>query len=96
MSKHVSRKQRWNRQDSQRYSSSLGWVLYERNGWYAVLEYRTLTAPDHEGGLANWIAHTQRLGPFPRPRNAMIALEREATALRNRHGANVRIGDERG
>ena len=34
------------------------------------------------------------LGPFRRPRNAMVELEREATVLRNRHGEDVRIGDE--
>ena len=34
------------------------------------------------------------LGPFKRPRNAMVELEREVTVLRNRHGADVQVGDE--
>lgn len=94
MSKHVGRKQRWVRQDASRYTSPLGRVFYEQNGWYAVLDYRTPTPAPAEGGPPVWVAHTQRLGPFKRPRNAMIALEREATLLRNRHGHNVLIGDQ--
>jgi hypothetical protein len=34
------------------------------------------------------------LGPFRRPRNAMVELEREVTVLRNRHGEDVHVGDE--
>jgi hypothetical protein len=94
MSKHVSRKERWRQLDTRRYSSELGQVLYEQNGWYAVLDYRTLVAQEAESGLPTWETHCQRLGPFKRPRNAMIALEREVTSLRNRHGHNDLIGDQ--
>jgi hypothetical protein len=94
MSKHVGRKQRWVRQDARRYTSPLGRVVYEQNGWYALLDYRTLAPTLSEGGLPTWVHHTQRLGPFKRPRNAMIALERETTVLRNRHGENVLFGDQ--
>ncbi len=89
MSKHVSRKQRWNRDDAQHYSSTLGRVFYERTGWYALLDYRTLAPSEGEKRLPTWITRHQRLGPFKRPRNAMIALEREATTLRNRHGTDI-------
>lgn len=41
-----------------------------------------------------WIAHAQRLGPFKRPRYAMIGLEREATILRNRHESDLLFGDQ--
>jgi len=41
-----------------------------------------------------WTAQNLQLGPYKRPRNAMVALEREIAALQNRHGKNVLIGDE--
>jgi hypothetical protein len=96
MSKHVSRKERWTRRDSQWYSSDLGEVRYGPDGWYAFLRYRTLDPPQSASGLPSWTAHAQRLGPYKRPRNAMIALEREATALRNHHGEEVHIGVQPG
>ena len=65
-----------------------------QDAWYALLEYRTLGPPEREGGLPTWLAHHQRLGPFRRPRNAMVALEQEVTILRNRHGPDVLIGDQ--
>jgi hypothetical protein len=94
MSKHVSRKQRWARQNPSAYSSTLGKVVYQQKAWYAVLEYRTLTPPEREGGTPTWLANTQRLGPFKRPRNAMVALEQEATILKNRHGSDILFGDQ--
>jgi len=92
MTKHVGRSKRWTRVDAKRYSSRLGRVVYERNAWYALLDYRTLVPPGREGGLPSWQAHARRLGPFKRPRDAMVALEREATVLENRHGDGVRFG----
>jgi hypothetical protein len=93
MSKHIGRKQRWTRESASRYGSDLGAVVYERGAWYALVNYQTLVAgaPAHE--LPSWEAHRERLGPFKRPRNAMVALEREVTFLRNHHGGNVRVGD---
>ena len=92
MSRHVSRKERWTRIDPTRHRSNLGEVVYEKNGWYAVLPYRTLSAPA-EGALLAWLHHRRRLGPFKRPRNAMVALEQEANVLKNRHGDNLVFGD---
>jgi hypothetical protein len=94
MSKHVSRKDRWARQDACTYSSPLGKVVYQQKAWYALLEYRTPIPPDRESGTPTWQRHTQRLGPFKRPRNAMVALEQEATILKNRHGADILFGDQ--
>jgi hypothetical protein len=85
MSRHVARKQRWTQVDTKTYSSALGRVAYQQDAWYALLEYRTLVGPERPGGMPSWRPHAQRLGPFKRPRNAMVALEREATLLRNRH-----------
>ena len=42
--------------------------------------------------LAAWGPHTDRLGPFKRPRNAMVEAERHATFLRRRHGDGVAFG----
>ena len=93
MSKHVGRKQRWSRVDARTYTSALGRVAYQQAAWYALLEYRTLV-PGEAGTLPAWEPHARRLGPYRRPRNAMVALEREATALRNRHGKDVLFGDQ--
>jgi hypothetical protein len=94
MSKHVGRKERWTRLDARTYSSREGKVAYLQDAWYGLLEYRTLAPPDRTGGLPTWLPHTPRLGPFKRPRNAMVALEREATFLKNRHGKDVLFGEE--
>jgi hypothetical protein len=94
MSRHVGRKQRWTRQDAKTYSSREGRVVYEQGGWYALLGYRMQVPPEQEGGTPTWLPHAQRLGPFKRPRNAMVALEREATFLRNRHGEAILLGEQ--
>lgn len=94
MSRHISRKERWQRNDARRYTSDLGAVVYERGAWHALLRYYVRTAPRQEHELPAYAAHERRLGPFKRPRNAMLALEREATVLRNRHGDDVRFGVE--
>ncbi len=94
MSKHVSRKERWNQEDRRTYRSEFGSVVYDRDGWYSHLDYRTLAAPEMPGGLPSWRPQHQRLGPFKRPRNAMVALEQEVTILRNRHGKDVLFGDQ--
>jgi hypothetical protein len=94
MSKHVGRKHRWARVDAKSYSSETGRVVYERGAWYAVLAYRTPAPAEPSGGLANWLSHGRRVGPFKRPRNAMVALEQEATILKNHYGEDVRFGGE--
>lgn len=92
VSKHVSRRQRWARETPGRYVSDLGTVAYEQRAWYALLDYQA-RAPE-ETSRPVWVAHHLRLGPFKRPRNAMVALEREATVLKNRHGADVLLNAE--
>lgn len=96
MSKHIGRKQRWAQRDAKTYFSSLGEVRYEQDAWYGLLDFKTLVRPEREGGQQSWQAHARRLGPFKRPRNAMVALEREVTFLKNRHGKDVLFGDQRG
>lgn len=92
MSKHIGRKQRWVQETANRYSSILGKVVYEQNGWYALLDYRLRSTEPSD--LTVWMAHQARLGPFKRPRNAMVALEREATMLKNRHAKGILFGDQ--
>ncbi|OAI47001.1 hypothetical protein AYO44_10360 [Planctomycetaceae bacterium SCGC AG-212-F19] len=92
MSKHIGRKQRWTQESSTRYASELGTVIYRERAWYALLDYKTLAHDENQ--LPVWTAQNMQLGPFKRPRNAMVALEREVTALQNRQGKNVLIGHE--
>lgn len=92
MSKHIGRKQRWTQESSTRYVSDLGTVAYRERAWYALLDYRTLSFDDQR--LPVWTAQHMQLGPYKRPRNAMVALEREVTALQNRHGKDVLFGKE--
>jgi hypothetical protein len=87
MSKHVSRKKRWAQESPTRYISSVGAVVYQQNAWYGVLEYRT-RSPE-PGSLPVWVPRRERLGPFKRPRDAMVAVEREVTILKNRHGQDM-------
>ena len=94
MSKHISRKDRWARRDAKTYTSDLGEVVYRQDAWYARLVYQARTTSPTEGELLSWIGHDRWIGPCKRPRNAMIELEREIAVLRNRHGSDVRIGEE--
>jgi hypothetical protein len=91
MSKHVGRKKRWTQTDACTYVSPLGKVVYQQRAWYGVLAYRLRVPPEQAEGLPSWKAQEQRLGPFRRPRDAMVALEREVNFLRNHHGLNVLI-----
>jgi hypothetical protein len=94
MSKHIGRKDRWTQVTARRYTSALGPVFYEQSGWYALLSYQIPDPEADPAGPPKWVAHEQRLGPFKRPRNAMVALEREATVLRRRHGSRALIAGQ--
>src|SRR5262245_12813689 len=94
MAKNAGRKRRWTQDGANAYSSALGKVGYQQDGWYALLDYRTLAPAEAPGGFPVWVPHARRLGPFKRPRDAMVALEREVTFLRNRHGPGVLVGEE--
>lgn len=94
MSKHSGRKQRWSQQDGRTYLCEFGKVVYQQDGWYSRFDYKVRVPPDREGGLSSWETRSQRLGPFKRPRNAMVALEREVTFLKNRHQTDILFGDQ--
>ena len=93
MAKNAGRKGRWTLRDARTYTSALGPVVYRQDAWYALLAYQ-IREQAGEGTLPAWVAYDRWLGPYKRPRNAMVELEREATYLRNRHDADVRIGEE--
>ena len=92
MSRHIPRHARWNRLGPNEYRSGDANVRFERGAWWAVLSYRQLpedapmTSPE-----AAWERHADRLGPFKRPRNAMIAAEDRALILKRRHADRVQI-----
>src|SRR5262245_22984624 len=94
MSRHVPRRERWERRQPTEYRSVERLVVrYEKGAWWADVAYRLLAGGAAPGELANWHRHAERLGPFKRPRNAMVEAERHATALRNRHGGRIAFDD---
>ena len=85
MSRHVPRSDRWSSHGPNQHRSLDGPVVRLYKGeWWAVVAYRLPV--DGQDGPVTWQAHTDRLGPFRRPRNAMVEAERHVVALRNRHG----------
>jgi hypothetical protein len=48
--------------------------------------YRLRPADAPPEVFTHWERHTDRLGPFKRPRNAQVEAERHATFLQRRHG----------
>ena len=70
-------------------------VTTNRTGaWFGLFDYKTLAPAEQDGAAPSWLTHSTRLGPFKRPRNAMVALEREVTLLKNRHQKNILFGDQ--
>lgn len=94
MSKHIGRNQRWSRRDAKTYMAQIGRVLYRQDAWYAELVYRIRESLPNGEALPIRRPHSRWLGPYRRPRNAMIELEREVAVLRNRHGDELLIGSE--
>ena len=93
MSRHVPRHDRWTAQGPVEHRSVDGLrAFYEKGAWWADVPYRLRAVDMPSGEVAEWSAQTDRLGPFKRPRNAMVEAERHATFLTRRHGENVAIG----
>jgi hypothetical protein len=92
VSRHIPRHARWSRLGPNEYRSGDAAVRFEKGAWWAVLSYRRLPqdAPMASPEAA-WVQHADRLGPFKRPRNAMIAAEDRALILKRRHADRVRI-----
>ena len=96
MSKHLGRKDRWSQKDAKTYASKIGLVVYRQDAWYAHLVFQLREPAMEAKELPAWQPEERWLGPFKRPRNAIVELEREATYLRDRHSDDVRIEDEVG
>jgi hypothetical protein len=87
MSRHVSRRERWSKVSPIEWRSGAGLrVYYERGAWWAEVTYRRRTEDDPSSSLISWEPHTDRLGPFKRPRNGQVEAERHLTFLQNRRG----------
>ena len=91
MSRHIPRHDRWTAHGPTEHRADGLRVFFERGAWWADVTYRLRTADAQEETLPAWEPHTDRLGPFKRPRNAMVEAERHATALRNRHRERLRL-----
>src|ERR1700722_6623326 len=91
MSRHIPRHQRWNKLGPNEYRSGDAAGRFDKGAWWAVLSYRMLPADAEFTDPQAWQDRSERLGPFKRPRNAMIAVEDYAVLLARRHADRVRI-----
>jgi hypothetical protein len=90
MSRHIARSDRWQRMGPLEMRSDDGLVVrFFKRAWWAEVAYRVLS---EEPGAAASEEHMDRLGPFKRPRNAMVEAERHETMLRNRFGTRIAFG----
>jgi hypothetical protein len=92
MSRHVPRHARWNRQGPNEHTAACGLVRFEKGAWWAWVSYRQCNPEPPGDVLLEWQEHCDRLGPFKRPRNAMMAAEEHALLLQRRLGDRVVIG----
>jgi hypothetical protein len=87
MSRHIPRTDRWTAHGPSEYRSIDGLtVRFFKGAWWADVPYR-ISVVDEEG-RSSFESHEDRLGPFRRPRNAMVEAERHLTMLQNRHAEN--------
>ena len=94
MSRHVPRHERWKSEGPTRFRSVEGLVVFRQKGqWWAEIAYRLLSADTPTGDVPVWQTQQDRLGPFKRPRNAMVEAERHATLLRNRYEQRVQFAE---
>jgi hypothetical protein len=90
MSKHVPRHARWSKLGPAEYRSGSALVRPSRGAWWAWVSYQQRDEPV-PGEDASWQKRCDLLGPFKRPRNAMMAAEDHARLLKRRHGAAIAI-----
>jgi hypothetical protein len=89
MSRHIPRHERWSKHGPNEYRSAGVLVRYEKGAWWALVPYQLRASEDD---TTVWEAQQDRIGPFKRPRNAMIAAEERVLLLQRRQGERVRIG----
>jgi hypothetical protein len=91
MSRHIPRSERWTKLGPNEYRSATGSVRFHKGAWWAWFSYRVCDPTPPDGGLLAWEDHTEQLGPFKRPRNAMIAAEDQILWLQRKHGECLEI-----
>jgi hypothetical protein len=91
MSRHIPRHERWSKLGPNEYRSDSAVVRYEKGAWWALVSYRQRDEQAPADGPPVWHDQAERLGPFKRPRNAMMAAEERVLLLGRRHGDNVRF-----
>jgi hypothetical protein len=91
VSRHVPRHERWSKQGPNQYHSGSLAVCYDKGAWWALVSYRQRDEPALPDAPATWRDQSERLGPFRRPRNAMMAAEERALLLGRRLGDNMRF-----
>ena len=64
-------------------------MRFEKGAWWALLTYRQLPPDAAPTDVRAWQDRSDRLGPFKRPRNAMIAAEDRVVLLKRRLGDRV-------
>ena len=79
------------KQRPEEWNETVG-VFFERGAWWAEVTYRLRAEDAPPDAPPAWEPHTDRLGPFKRPRNAQVEAERHATFLQRRHGDDVALG----
>jgi hypothetical protein len=91
MSRHIPRHERWSKHGPNEYRSSGVIVRYEKGAWWALVPYQ-IRGAQAEGDSTVWEQQQDRIGPYKRPRNAMIAAEERVLLLQRRQADRVRIG----
>ena len=91
MSRHIPRDERWSKLGPNEYRSGSSAVRYDKGAWWALVSYRQRDEPADADAPPAWHDQAERLGPFKRPRNAMMAAEERVLLLSRRHGDNVRF-----
>ena len=94
MSKHTSRKSRWTQINSKEYRSTFGVVRYHAGAWEGTAIYELWQQDGLDESQASWQARSAPAGRFKRPRNAMMAVEDTARALRRQYQDRVKIAFE--
>jgi hypothetical protein len=94
VSRHVSRRERWSQSGISVYRCPGAVVRPWKGGWYAWLAYHLVHPQVPASQPIVWLARSERLGPFRRARNAMMAAEAQLTLLERRHGDGVRLEAE--
>jgi hypothetical protein len=94
VSRHVPRRERWSRSGASAYRCPGALVRPWKGAWYAWLAYHLADPGVPPGQPPVWLAHTERLGPFRRPRNAMMAAKEQLTLLSRRQGDRLALEPE--